>query len=172
VNPLLAAGFRIVERIEFMQLSRLQQRCLPVAPNVVGLSMADVEPDQLPTLAKLDACAFPSHWHFEEQALFSMLLGGRMKMAMVDGRPAGYWALGMNVDRDAHLSRLAVKPDWQGRGIGRFLLVDVLTYARRQAFHTVRLNTQSDNQAAQALYRSVGFRPTGQIIPLLVHSIA
>jgi len=52
------------------------------------------------------------------------------------------------------LAELHVLPDFQGSGIGRGLLLDVL--ARTQAKHAV-LSTPDTDSAARALYRSQGF---------------
>ncbi len=62
----------------------------------------------------------------------------------------------------AHVARLAVHPRWQGRGIGRQLMIDALTMAAEGNCQRVVLNTQVDNIPSQRLYHSLGFRPTGE----------
>lgn len=171
IAPLLAAGFTIAERIEFLRLTSLQQRSLPAASPVERVYTRAATPDDLALLARLDARSFPPRWHFDEQALFTLLLSGRVQLAAVDDLVVGYWALTLGTDHDAHLSRLAVHPNFQGRGIGRHLLVDAMAYARKERYQALLLNTQSDNQSAQSLYRSVGFRPTGKIVPILTYQI-
>jgi ribosomal-protein-alanine N-acetyltransferase len=83
----------------------------------------------------------------------------------------GYTALTSGAD-SAHLARLAIHPDWQGRGWGKVLLYDALHYAQTAGIQTVMLNTQVHNRPAQQLYRAIGFRPTGRITPVLTRFIA
>jgi ribosomal protein S18 acetylase RimI-like enzyme len=61
----------------------------------------------------------------------------------------------------AHLNRIAVHPAHHGRGIGAALLYDALHTFWRQGVEHVSLNTQSDNQESQRLYRRFGFETTG-----------
>lgn len=174
VNPLLACGFAVEERIEFLRLSGLQTRSFANRLSVnfprssAGTAvMRPASSDDLAPLAELDAAAFPPRWHFGEDALFTLFFSGTIQLAFLDGQLAGYWAQTPSVEGEAHLARLAVHPALHGRGIGRLLVSDAIRYARAEKFQSIQLNTQTDNQAAQALYRSFGFRPTGRIVPVL-----
>ena len=64
----------------------------------------------------------------------------------------------------AHLNRIAVHPTHQGRGIGAFLLRDVLRAFWRRGARQVTLNTQADNRRSLRLYRRFGFQPTGDAV--------
>lgn len=179
VNPLLASGFAIDERIEFLRLTDLQRRTVPAVVStpgktspVDGVTTRSALPADLALLARLDAAAFPPRWHFGEDALFTLLFGGKVQLAFIGGELAGYWAQTQTADREAHLARLAVHPALHGRGVGRFLLIDAIEYARAEKFRSILLNTQTDNQRAQSLYRTFGFRPTGRIVPILARTSA
>ena len=50
-----------------------------------------------------------------------------------------------------------VEPEWRGFGVGRALLVALIEGARNRGYTTLRLGTLHDMDAAQALYRSLGF---------------
>ncbi|MCB0080034.1 MAG: GNAT family N-acetyltransferase, partial [Caldilineaceae bacterium] len=95
-----------------------------------------------------------------------LLFAGRLQVATIDGEPVGYSAFSHR-GRDGHLARLAVHPDWQGQGLGHLLLADVLQAAKAAGVQQVMLNTQVDNQRGQHLYRAYGFRPTGEVVPVL-----
>lgn len=169
VKPLQETGFAIVERIEFLRLERLQQRWLPTSKETGSILMRPATTQDLALLSRLDAHAFPPRWHFSESELLTLLMGGRVELAMVDEKLVGYWALSLASEGSAHLSRLAVHPDFHRRGVGRHLLADALAFARRERFHSIMLNTQTDNLSAQSLYRSFGFRSTGRIVPILIY---
>ncbi|CAN5447561.1 GNAT family N-acetyltransferase [soil metagenome] len=59
----------------------------------------------------------------------------------------------------AEVKRMFVDAQWRGRGVGRALLGALIDGARMRGYATLRLGTLHDMEAAQALYRSVGFRP-------------
>lgn len=104
----------------------------------------------------------------------TLLLAGRVQLAMRNEQIAGYSALSMQVNSAAQnvtqLARLAVHPAAQGAGIGRLLLTDVIDYARANLAESIALNTQSSNYRSLALYRAVGFRNIGKMIPVLAHA--
>jgi mycothiol synthase len=52
---------------------------------------------------------------------------------------------------------VGVRPDQQGRGLGRALTVAGLRYLRDQGLGTAMLYVESDNEPARALYRRLGF---------------
>ncbi len=80
----------------------------------------------------------------------------RLLVADVAGEPIGFVIAGISLDT-GYLQRMAVDPAVQGRGIGRSLVRAALRWARRRGARTMLLNTQLDNRAATALYRSEGF---------------
>jgi len=67
--------------------------------------------------------------------------------------------------RTAEVKRMFVDAGWRGKGVGRALLGALIAGARRRGILTLRLGTLHDMEAAQALYRSIGFRPTERYRP-------
>lgn len=61
----------------------------------------------------------------------------------------------------AWIQTIGVDPAVQGRGVGRSLLEDLLTEAKRRGAETVSLEVRSDNERAQRLYARYGFEPIG-----------
>lgn len=61
----------------------------------------------------------------------------------------------------AHIASIAVRPDRQGRGIGRRVLEHIVADLRRRGFRRIELSTGADNSRALALYRSLGFEVEG-----------
>ncbi|WP_426562995.1 ribosomal protein S18-alanine N-acetyltransferase [Angustibacter sp. McL0619] len=57
----------------------------------------------------------------------------------------------------ADLMTVAVSPDRQGQGLGRFLVQQLVTLARARGAGRMMLEVRADNVAAQRVYSSVGF---------------
>jgi ribosomal-protein-alanine N-acetyltransferase len=58
---------------------------------------------------------------------------------------------------ELHLFRIAVAPQWRGRGVASRLLAECLDTAGRQGATSVLLEVRPSNRAALALYRKFGF---------------
>lgn len=81
--------------------------------------------------------------------------------ARVAGRVVGYAGisrLGRTAPFEYEVHTIGVEPAYQGRGIGRRLLDELLSFADDGV---VYLEVRTDNEAAIALYRSVGFERIG-----------
>jgi ribosomal-protein-alanine N-acetyltransferase len=169
--PLFGAGFALTEEVQYFELSRLQ-RWQPInLPSTPAFTLRPGQSADLAPLAVVDAAAFSPLWHFDSAMLRELLLTSRLQVALHHDTLVGYTALTSGAD-SAHLARLAIHPEWQGRGWGKVLLDDALHYAQTAGIQTVMLNTQVHNRPAQQLYRAIGFRPTGRITPVLTRFIA
>ncbi len=105
----------------------------------------------------VDHVAFDPFWRLDAPALDEAVRAtpaARFRM-VADG--TGYALTGRAGDR-GYLQRLAVAPEAQGRGLGRALVLDGLWWLRRWRVREALVNTQVGNDAAVALYRSLGFR--------------
>jgi [ribosomal protein S18]-alanine N-acetyltransferase len=71
---------------------------------------------------------------------------------------AGYWLLA----DEAHISTIAVHPDWQRRGLGELLLLNMLYLQCEQRAILSTLEVRRSNLAAQALYAKYGYEPVGE----------
>ncbi|WP_061558400.1 ribosomal protein S18-alanine N-acetyltransferase [Mycobacterium simiae] len=71
---------------------------------------------------------------------------------------AGIAKLGRKPPFEYEVHTIGVDPQYQGRGIGRRLLDELLKFADGGV---VYLEVRTDNEAAIALYRSVGFEQIG-----------
>lgn len=85
---------------------------------------------------------------------------GRCVLATVEGEPAGVVALSHFDDGMCEMKRLWVRPEAQGRGVGRLLAETIVQRARDAGYRAMVLDTVPELTAAIALYESMGFRDT------------
>jgi ribosomal protein S18 acetylase RimI-like enzyme len=91
---------------------------------------------------------------------------GCMLLAEIDGHAVGCVALR---PLDAHIcemKRMYVRPEHRGKGVGRTLGEQIIREAESRGYHLMRLDTANSMKAAQALYSSLGFKPTQQYYDL------
>jgi len=86
-------------------------------------------------------------------------------VAVEDGTVAGFGSLSVFRDRAAYAGTVEdsvyVDERWRGRGVGRILLEELLSLARKQGFHSVVARIADDNAASIALHRRCGFELVG-----------
>lgn len=68
-----------------------------------------------------------------------------------------YWAI---LD-EAHITLLGIRPAYQRRGLGRWLLIHLLEAAWQQGMARATLEVRVSNQGAISLYESLGFTALG-----------
>ena len=118
----------------------------------------------LPQVLEIERLAFAKPWTaglflHELKLSFSRLQLART--ANGDRRLLGYvcwWVIGDEV----HILNLAVRPDARRGGTGRALVQRVLDDAVASAAGSVSLEVRPENEAALALYRSLGFSQIGR----------
>lgn len=137
----------------------------------------------IPDVMAIERRSFPSPWpesayryelRYRKDSLFYVLqLGEEMPPAagwrdrlrgVLHREPSppilGYVGLRLRGD-DAHISTIAVHPEWRGLGLGEFLLLEALERAFRLGMQRVTLEVRPSNRVAQRLYAKVGFVRTG-----------
>lgn len=86
--------------------------------------------------------------------------GGSLLIVLpsADQAPAGCVGVRRFSDDTCEMKRLYVRDQFKGKGIGRRLAEEALAAGRRLGYGRVVLDTVPSMQAAQSLYRSLGFR--------------
>ncbi len=83
---------------------------------------------------------------------------GTVLLGLLDGVPCGCVALRRIEAEICEMKRLYVQSRARGKGAGRELVRLVITAARDRGYRRMRLDTLSSMEAAQTLYREMGFR--------------
>lgn len=63
---------------------------------------------------------------------------------------------------EAHITILAIHPDYRRQGLGRFLLITLLKFACQRGLKWATLEVRASNQAAISLYQQLGFQEAGR----------
>jgi len=157
---LLASGFSCRQSIVILE----REERLPVQVTLpAGFLIRPMLQHDLPAVAELDAAAFDLLWQNSLPALeLAYPQAVLATVAEADGQVLGY-QLSTRNPVGAHLARLAVRPEQQGRGLGRALVADLIHQADRHGMYRLTVNTQSDNAASLTLYNNLGFRETGKL---------
>ncbi|WP_043440739.1 ribosomal protein S18-alanine N-acetyltransferase [Arthrobacter sp. L77] len=121
--------------------------------------LRDLTFEDIETIGRLENELFPTDaWPLEMfYTEFFQPDTRRYLVAEVDGEAVGYAGL-MVIHTTADIQTIGVLARFEGRGIGRALLTELLEEARRRGADNVMLEVRADNPRAQALYVRFGFR--------------
>jgi ribosomal protein S18 acetylase RimI-like enzyme len=164
---LLETGFRQQQEIVMLEHSLTAFEELPIP---AGFSIRQMNFDDLPAVARLDAAAFAPLWQNSLKSLqHAFSQAGPASVAIAaDGQIIGYQVSTKN-PFGAHLARLAVHPILQGRNLGYVIVQELLRQLQQGGVRRLTVNTQSDNRASLALYRKIGFVPTGERYSVFIY---
>ncbi len=143
-------------------------RAVSVAPQA-GEERYDIRPL---TITQLDEC-----WRLDQRCFvdgeaysrdtFEYLLTSPESIAyravMPDGTLVGFIVGLVEPDRTGHVTTLGVAPEHRRRRIAERMLLRVEEGFRRRRVRTVRLEVRSVNDAAQELYRKLGYVVTQRL---------
>ena len=69
----------------------------------------------------------------------------------------GYWL----IKGDAHITNLAVKPEYRGKGAGKLVVKTLLEHAKYRGATRATLEVRKSNEKAKQLYHLLGFKILG-----------
>jgi ribosomal-protein-alanine N-acetyltransferase len=121
----------------------------------VMMKVTDIE-----DVVAVERDAYPFPW---TRGNFLDSLGGGYEAWVVrdtEGCLLAYFLL-MYVVEEVHLLNITVRPDIQGRGLGRKLLDKVIALAHDATMPAVLLEVRPSNQQALSVYRHLGFAQIG-----------
>jgi ribosomal protein S18 acetylase RimI-like enzyme len=166
INALAEGGFREMDRV--LSYARANHGPLPAAARVADL--CDAKATQASVVLDLNAAAFGPLWRYDQRTVLTWLMtADRAVVAERDGRAIGFALTTLNAaDGHAQLIRVATHPASQGQGIGRQLVTDAIHFAAGVGAAGVSLNTQQSNTVSRHLYETLGFRPTGGVLSVMI----
>lgn len=130
------------------------------------ITIRQARAEDLQVMTEVDHAAFAPPWQMTYGEIRQAeRVSATCTVAVHDQRIVGYQLSTLYFD-GAHLARLAVHPDLQGKGVGSQLVADVLRYFVRRGVFAMTVNTQSSNEISQRLYLRFGFRHNGYDLPV------
>jgi ribosomal-protein-alanine N-acetyltransferase len=115
--------------------------------------------EDLPDLLAIESASFAQPW--SKASFLSELRKAPPSLYVVRSEPSpcilGYICFWPVAD-EFQMLNFAVHPDYRRQGLGRHLLTFLLILAEEKRISTVLLEVRPSNQAALALYQSLGFK--------------
>ena len=135
-------------------------------------TLRGMRPEDLDVIIDLDTRAFSRLWQNSRVELREALKQSTIATVFErGGRILGYQFSTASA-WGGHLARLAVEPQYQGQGVGTALVTDLIRSLSRRGFDRITVNTQGDNEMSHRLYRSLGFKETGDRYPVYEYSFS
>ncbi|NNV07834.1 ribosomal protein S18-alanine N-acetyltransferase [Geobacillus sp. C56-T2] len=112
-------------------------------------------------VVQVERASFTAPW--SRESFYHELMYNRYALYIVmvhRGRIIGYAGMWLVID-EAHVTNVAVLPEFRGQKLGEALMRCLMDLARRQGAVTMTLEVRVSNHVAQSLYRKLGFRNGG-----------
>jgi len=129
------------------------------AMDAFGVRLRPMLPRDVPAIGRVERAAYDYPW---SPGIFRdcMLAGYTCLVLEGDDRLVGYGIMSVAAG-EAHVLNVCVHPDCQLRGLGRQLMLELLSRARDRGADRVFLEVRPSNRVARHLYQSLGFREIG-----------
>ncbi len=160
VDPILIAhAFEVSRDWVRMELHELPAAGAPDDAIADGFLMRDARIEDAEEIAELDAVAFPVSWLTPDVVRDSVEQGPvfRVLEDIQAERAIGFLRLRTEGATEGYISDIALHPDYRRRGIGEAMMRWALSRFREDGQRTAALTVSTDNRAAIALYRKLGF---------------
>ncbi|MCG6796525.1 ribosomal protein S18-alanine N-acetyltransferase [Geobacillus sp. YHL] len=112
-------------------------------------------------VVQVERASFTSPW--SRESFYNELMYNRYAKYIVmvyNGRIIGYGGMWLVID-EAHVTNVAVLPQFRGQKLGEALMRRLMDMARQHGAAMMTLEVRVSNHVAQSLYRKLGFRNGG-----------
>ena len=129
--------------------------------------LREMRPSDITPVMAIEHVVFPTPWKasaYEYEVTRNRLASYQVLLVSQGDRPrqligyGGTWTLA----DELHVSTLAVDKEWQGKGLGELLFLNMLTLAYKLPVTLVTLEVRQSNTVAQALYNKYKFEVVGE----------
>ena len=127
---------------------------MSIEPTLRPMTASDLD-----AIMAIERVNFPFPWtegHFKDS-----MNSGYICLVMEQGKQLMGYAVLMMVLDEAHLLNISVAKSYQGRGWGRYLLIQMMETGREKGGLNMFLEVRPSNHSALGLYESMGFNEMG-----------
>ena len=89
--------------------------------------------------------------------------GGEIFFAVLGNKPIGTVALVLHTSSEFELTKMAVASEFQGRGIGKLLMKELIARARQAGIHVMVGGIDASNLRSLEFHRRLGFREVARM---------
>jgi ribosomal protein S18 acetylase RimI-like enzyme len=145
---------------------------LPPHQKPPNLHIRPILPEDFSPLVELEKETYAPLWRHSYKGLhLAWHQALSFDVALMNGRIVGFQHSVPAENNTAHLARMTVHPTMHGLGIGSALLAHTIQGYQNRGFTAASLNTQTDNQASQKLYKRFGFESINYKLPVWVRQL-
>jgi len=160
-DALTEIGFLPAQSLVLLRLKHLSPPSYDIPPDLAPrpVRLLRHRASLIQDILRLDQSAFGSEWHLDEETLrdaFTATRHVRLLTARHRGVLEGFVLVGAT-DRTGFIQRLAVHPDARRTGVASRLIMAAVEWSFRRGCTNTVVNTETNNNAALGLYRSIGF---------------
>ncbi len=162
------SGFLATDRIVTLNWEGSK---LPEKPLHNHVNIRLMEPKDLAMVQQIDEASFAPIWQNSRNCLEYAFHQSIIATVIESGDECLGYQITTATSLGSHLTRLAVNPDVQGKGIGYALVYDLLARLMQKGTRMLTVNTQKDNLASLAIYSKAGFIATGEEYPIYQYEL-
>lgn len=130
----------------------------------LSLQLKSLTEDRLPQVLALDQACFGGLW--SKDGYLREMESPNSTLLILPHPQDESCLLGLgclwSIVEEAHITIMAVRPEFQGQGLGQLILLGLLQDAWRRGLERATLEVRDSNLAAIALYEKFGFRVAGR----------
>jgi ribosomal protein S18 acetylase RimI-like enzyme len=165
---LLDYGFKFHQSIVVLEW---QERITPLAAPRAEVTLRRMHQEDLERVTTVDQASFDPLWQNSLDGTQCAFQGSDYSMVALHQDTIIAYQISTSTPFNAHLARLAVLPEMQGKGVGYALTYDMIQHFRFMGIGYITVNTQHDNHPSLALYEKLGFRLTNDRFPVLRYDL-
>jgi len=127
----------------------------------MNVILREMEVKDLDEIMDIEQEAFTTPWSkdaFEKEIRDNLL--AKYIVAEVDKKVVGYAGIWLIID-EGHITNIAVKKEYQGQGISKYLLMGLIDYCKKRSIINMTLEVRKSNTVAHNLYKKYGFLDCG-----------
>lgn len=128
---------------------------------MADFKMISLGKEHIEDVLEIECLSFAIPWSREalmQEILYNQL--ARYRIALEDDRAIAYGGIWLILD-EAHITNIAVHPDYRGKGVGKRLMEDLIETAQKEGIAQMTLEVRKSNGVAIHLYESFGFEIAG-----------